>query len=414
MPSTCSPARPARRSPCRSALLFGYGILRVASIAFAELRDAVFAKVGQRAIRTVGLETFRHLHALALRFHLERQTGGLSRAIERGTKGIDTLLSFMLFNILPTLLEITLVCGILWKMFDIWYALVTFLTVASYIAFTLIVTEWRIKYRQRMNETDSEANTRAIDSLLNYETVKYFGNEEREARRYDSALARYENAAVMSKSSLSLLNFGQSLIIGVGVTVIMVMAGIGVTAHQMTVGDFVMVNAYMIQLYVPLNFLGFVYREIKQSLIDMESMFHLLDIPPEVVDAPGAPAARRRPGRDRFRPRDLRLRPATADPEGRELHGAGRQDVAIVGASGAGKSTIAAAAVPVLRRDRGRDPDRRPGPAQRDPGQRARRDRRGAAGHRAVQRHGLLQHRLWPDRCVAGRGRARGAPGRDP
>jgi ATP-binding cassette subfamily B protein len=322
-------------------LLFAYGILRVASIAFAELRDAVFAKVGQRAIRTVALETFRHLHALTLRFHLERQTGGLSRAIERGTKGIDTLLSFMLFNILPTLLEIALVCGILWKMFDIWYALVTFVTVGSYIGFTLIVSDWRIKFRQRMNETDSEANTRAIDSLLNYETVKYFGNEEHEARRFDSALARYEHAAVLSKSTLSLLNVGQSLIIGIGVTVIMVMAGIGVTAHQMTIGDFVLVNAYLIQLYVPLNFLGFVYREVKQSLTDMEAMFHLLDIPPEVVDPPGAPPLADGPGEvvfDRvtfaYDPRRPILQDVSfAVPAGKT--------VAIVGASGAGKSTLA-------------------------------------------------------------------------
>jgi ATP-binding cassette subfamily B protein len=323
------------------ALLFAYGVLRVLSIAFAELRDAVFAKVGQRAIRTVALETFRHLHAMALRFHLERQTGGLSRAIERGTKGIDFLLNFMLFNILPTILEIALVCGILWVMFDVWFALVTFVTVAGYIAFTLVITDWRLKFRRRMNETDSQANTRAIDSLLNYETVKYFGNEDHEARRFDRALARYEEAAVQSKSSLSLLNIGQSGIIGVGLTAIMVMAGIGVTENRMTIGDFVMVNAYLIQLFIPLNFLGFVYREIRQSLTDMEAMFHLLDVPPEIGDPPGAPPLAAGPGEIVFDRVSFAY-----DPRRQILHGisfvvpAGKK-VAIVGPSGAGKSTIA-------------------------------------------------------------------------
>ena len=323
------------------ALLFAYGVLRVLSIAFAELRDAVFAKVGQRAIRTVALETFRHLHAMALRFHLERQTGGLSRAIERGTKGIDFLLNFMLFNILPTILEIALVCGILWVMFDVWLALVTFVTVAGYIAFTLVITDWRLKFRRRMNETDSQANTRAIDSLLNYETVKYFGNEDHEARRFDRALARYEEAAVQSKSSLSLLNIGQSGIIGVGLTAIMVMAGIGVTENRMTIGDFVMVNAYLIQLFIPLNFLGFVYREIRQSLTDMEAMFHLLDVPPEIGDPPGAPPLAAGPGEIVFDRVSFAY-----DPRRQILHGisfvvpAGKK-VAIVGPSGAGKSTIA-------------------------------------------------------------------------
>ena len=242
------------------------------------LRDAVFAKVAQRAIRNVSLKTFRHLHKLALRFHLERQTGGLSRAIERGTKGIDFLLTFMLFNIIPTLLEISLVCGILWYLFNIWYALVTFVTIASYIGYTLAITEWRLKYRRRMNESDQEANTRAIDSLLNYETVKYFGNEDYEANRFDQSLARYERAAVTSKSSLALLNIGQASIIGVGLTIVMAMAGQGMLAGTMTIGDFVLVNTYLLQLYMPLNFLGFVYREIKQSLTDMEAMFHLLEV----------------------------------------------------------------------------------------------------------------------------------------
>jgi ATP-binding cassette subfamily B protein len=277
-------------------LVVGYGILRVAAIAFAELRDAVFAKVAQRAIRTVALQTFRHLHGLSLKFHLERQTGGLSRAIERGTNGIDTLLTFMLFNIVPTLIEIALVCGILWSFFGATYALVTFACVVGYVGYTFGITEWRIKYRRQMNETDQEASTRAIDSLLNYETVKYFGNEQYEASRFDQALARYERASVASKSSLSLLNIGQATIIGGGLAVLMLMAGRGVIAGRLTVGDFVLVNTYLIQLYIPLNFLGFVYREIKQALTDMESMFRLLGVAADVKDLPGARPLKAGPG----------------------------------------------------------------------------------------------------------------------
>ena len=270
-------------------VIVGYGIARLLATAFGELRDAVFAKVGQRAIRRVALATFRHLHGLALRFHLERQTGGLSRAIERGTKAIDFLLRFALFHIIPTLLELAMVCGILWTLFNVWFALVTLVTIVGFVAYTMVVTEWRLKYRRRMNETDQEANTRAIDSLLNYETVKYFGNEAYEARRFDAALRRYERAAVTSNASLSLLNIGQAVIVGSGLAAIMLMAGYGVAGGTMTVGDFVMVNTYLIQLYLPLNYLGFVYREIKQSLTDMEAMFYLLGVAPEVEDAPGAP-----------------------------------------------------------------------------------------------------------------------------
>ena len=321
-------------------LVAAYGLLRIATIAFAELRDAVFAKVAQRAIRTVALKTFRHLHSLSLAFHLERQTGGLSRAIERGTNGIDTLLTFMLFNIVPTLIEILLVCGILWAFFDVWYAVVTLGCVIGYIGYTFTVTEWRIKYRRQMNETDQEASTRAIDSLLNYETVKYFGNEQYEANRFDQALARYERASVASKSSLSLLNIGQSTIIGVGLAVLMLMAGRGVIAGKLTVGDFVLVNTYLIQLYIPLNFLGFVYREIKQSLTDMESMFRLMSVSADVKDATGAAPLHPGPGAVEFDRVSFAY-----DPRRTILHEvsfrvpAGAK-VAIVGASGAGKSTI--------------------------------------------------------------------------
>ncbi len=321
-------------------LLIGYGVLRVATIAFAELRDAVFAKVAQRAIRTVALQTFRHLHALSLSFHLERQTGGLSRAIERGTTGIDTLLTFMLFNIVPTLFEIALVCGILWALFDVSYAAVTFVCVVGYIAYTLLVTEWRLKYRRQMNETDQEANTRAIDSLLNYETVKYFGNEHYEASRFDQALARYERASVSSKSSLSLLNIGQATIIGVGLAVLMTMAGRGVIDRSLTVGDFVLINTYLIQLYIPLNFLGFVYREIKQSLTDMEAMFDLMNVNADVKDAPAAEPLRPGPGTVEFQNVTFAYDPRRTILSDVSFVVAAGHKTAIVGASGAGKSTI--------------------------------------------------------------------------
>jgi ATP-binding cassette subfamily B protein len=322
-------------------MVVAYGVARMLSQAFGELRDAVFARVAQRAIRTVGLKTFEHLHALSLRFHLDRRTGAISRAIERGTKGIDFLLAFMLFNILPTLLEIVLVCGILWALFGVWYALVTFVCIAGYIVFTVLVTEWRTKFRRQMNDTDSEAHTRAIDSLLNYETVKYFGNEAHEGRRFDAALRRYETAAVRSKVSLSLLNVGQGAIIAIGLIALMLMAARGVAAGTMTVGDFVMVNSYLIQLYLPLNFLGFVYREIRQSLTDMEQMFLLLREDAEVSDRSGAKPIRIEGGHIAFdevsfsydRRRTVLHRVTFSVPPGSTL--------AIVGPSGSGKSTIA-------------------------------------------------------------------------
>jgi ABC-type transport system involved in Fe-S cluster assembly fused permease/ATPase subunit len=323
------------------AAILAYGLARILSLAFGELRDAVFSKVAQRAIRTVALATFRHLHALSLRFHLDRQTGGLSRAIERGTKGIDFLLSYVLFSVLPTVLEIALVSGILWYMFDWRFMAVTLATVAGYVWFTFAITEWRLKFRRAMNESDSEASTKAIDSLLNFETVKYFGNEEHEARRFDGALRIYERAAVKSETSLAFLNVGQTAIISVGVSVMMLMAAVEVRAGAMTVGDFVLVNSYLIQLYMPLNWLGTVYREIKQSLIDMEQMFRLLGVPQEVADRPGARALRLAGGEVRFEGvgfgydarRRILKEVGFAVPPGRTL--------AIVGPSGSGKSTIA-------------------------------------------------------------------------
>ncbi|WP_343736871.1 ABC transporter ATP-binding protein/permease [Achromobacter sp.] len=322
-------------------LILAYGTARVLSLLFSELRDAIFARVGQHAIRSVGLQIFRHLHGLALRFHLARQTGGLNRAIERGTKGIQTLLSFLLFNILPTFFEISLVCIVLWKMFDGWLALATGATVVLYMAYTLAVTEWRAKFRRQMNETDSEANTKAIESLLNYETVKYFGNEEHEARRYDASLTRYERAAVRSQVSLSILNVGQALIISTGLTLVMWMAANGIAEGRYTLGDFVLVNTYLLQLYTPLSFFGFIYREIKQALIDMERMFELLGQDREVADRPGAAPLQVSGGAVEFRDVHFGYDPRRAILKGVSFSIPAGKTVAVVGTSGAGKSTIA-------------------------------------------------------------------------
>ncbi len=321
-------------------LIVAYGAARVLSQAMGELRQMVFAKVAQNAVHVVALETFRHLHRLSLRFHLDRQTGGLSRAIERGTNGIDNLLHFMLFQIVPTLLEIAMVSAILWWFYDWRFAAITFVTIIAYVAYTLAITQWRLGFRRRMLEAETEANTKAVDSLLNYETVKYFGNEEHEARRYDRSLAVYERASVMSENTLSLLNIGQGFIIAVGVTLVMLHAGAGVAAGAMTVGDFVLVNAYLIQLYLPLNFLGMVYRELRQALTDMGAMFRLIEQNVEVEDSPGARPLLVRGGAVEFEHVDFGYdarRPILHDltfsvPAG--------STVAIVGASGAGKSTI--------------------------------------------------------------------------
>jgi ABC-type transport system involved in Fe-S cluster assembly fused permease/ATPase subunit len=323
------------------ALLAVYGILRFSTTLFQELRDVVFVRVAQRAMRRVALGVFRHLHSLSLRFHLDRQTGGMTRDIERGTNGISTLLSYMLFSILPVILEFALVAAVLVGRFDWRFAAVTFGAVALYIGFTILITEWRMEIRRRANELDSRASTRAIDSLLNYETVKYFNNEEFEARRYDENLRKYEDAATKSESSLGLLNIGQSLIIAAAVTALMLLAAEGVVAQAFTLGDLVLVNGLLIQLYIPLNVLGMVYRNIKQSLLDMDRMFRLLSENREVEDPPGAPDLPAGPASVAFervdffyeKQRQILFDVSFEIPAGKR--------VAVVGHSGSGKSTLA-------------------------------------------------------------------------
>jgi ATP-binding cassette, subfamily B, heavy metal transporter len=322
------------------ALLVTYGLLRAANTLFAELRDIVFVRVAKRAIRRVALQVFRHLHALSLRFHLERQTGGVSRDIERGTRGISTLLTYMLFSIIPVILEFGLVAAVLLSKFDWRFAAITAAAVASYLVFTFSVTEWRMEIRRRANELDSRANTRAIDSLLNYETVKYFNNEEFEARRYDENLRKFEHAEVRNEVSLGLLNIGQSLIIAVAVTLLMVLAGQGVVQRTLTLGDLVLVNGLLIQLYIPLNFLGMVYREIKQALIDMDKMFRLLEENREIEDRPGAPDLPPGEASVRFEHVDFGYDARRQILFDVSFEIPAGKTVAVVGHSGSGKSTL--------------------------------------------------------------------------
>ena len=323
------------------ALLIAYGALRLSTVLFAELRDVVFVRVTQRAIRRVALNVFRHLHSLSLRFHLDRQTGGVTRDIERGTRGISTLLSYMLFSIIPVILEFSLVAAVLLARFDWRFAAITFAAVAIYMFFTVSVTEWRMDIRRQANELDSRANTRAVDSLLNYETVKYFNNEEYEARRYDDNLRKYETAAVKNEMSLGLLNVGQSFVIAIAVTLLMILAAEGVVARTLTLGDLVLINGLLIQLYIPLNFLGVVYREIKQALIDTDRMFRLLQENREIQDSPDAATLAAGSASIRFEHVDFSYDPKRQILFDVSFDVPAGSKVAVVGHSGAGKSTLA-------------------------------------------------------------------------
>jgi ATP-binding cassette subfamily B protein len=322
-------------------LTVAYGVARLGSTGFGELRDALFVRVGQRALRKLALETFTHIHRLSLRYHITRKTGGLSRIIERGVKGVDFLLRFMLLSIGPLILELSMVTAIFALVFDWRYAVVVAVTIAFYITYTVKVTEWRVRIRRQMNDQDTDANQKAVDSLLNYETVKYFAAEAREAARYDAAMRGYETAAVKTGLSLSALNFGQALIISTGLVIVMAMAAAGVQSGALTVGDFVMVNAYMIQITMPLGFLGTVYREIRQALVDMGEMFDLLEQPAEVTDLPGAPALAVSGGAVTLEAVEFGYDADRPILKGVSLEIAAGQTVAIVGPSGSGKSTIA-------------------------------------------------------------------------
>ncbi|MDO8455660.1 MAG: ABC transporter ATP-binding protein/permease, partial [Burkholderiaceae bacterium] len=344
------PGDPATLLVVPVALLFAYGALRLSTTLLTELLELVFSKATQGAARSIALQTFEHLHALSLRFHLERQTGGMTRDIERGVRGIESLISFSLFSIVPTLIEVALVLSILAVKFDVWFAWITLAALALYITFTVLVTEWRTKFRREANEFDSAAHTKAVDSLLNYETVKYFNNEGFEAKRYDESLERLRRARLKSQTTLSMLNTGQQLIIAVGLVAMLWRATQGVVEGRMTLGDLVMVNAFMIQLYIPLNFLGVIYREIKQSLTDLEKMFSLMEREREIADVPGAQALKL----SGDTPLAFENVSFSYDPGTPGKPGSGRailhnisfevpagKTVAVVGPSGAGKSTLA-------------------------------------------------------------------------
>ena len=322
------------------ALILAYGAARFLGQAFAQFRDAIFAKVGVRAVRRASVVVLEHLHTLSLKFHLDRRTGALSRAIERGRNSIESLLSIALFNVFPTLLEVALVFGILWKAFSIWFGVVALVVVIVYVAFTGVTTEWRLKFRRDSNSLDNKANTRAIDSLLNYETVKAFGNEALEVREYDRVMGAYETASVRSQSSLAMMNVGQAFIIAVGLAILMAMAASEKIAGRMTVGDFTLINLYMIQLAQPLNFFGFVYRSIKQALIDIEKMFDLMEVEPEIKDKPNAPALKVTGGEVRFDNVSFAYDPRRPILKNVSFTVPAGQMLALVGATGSGKSTI--------------------------------------------------------------------------
>ncbi|WP_019139578.1 ABCB family ABC transporter ATP-binding protein/permease [Noviherbaspirillum massiliense] len=337
---TVGPNNPLALIVLPAGLLIAYGLLRLSTTVFTELREFVFAKVTQSAVRTIALKVFRHLHALSLRFHLNRQTGGMTRDIERGTRGISSLVSYTLYSILPTLVEITLVIGYLMLHYDVWFAVIALTALVVYILYTIVVTEWRTHFRRTMNDLDSTANTKAIDSLINYETVKYFGNEDYEAQNYDRSLQKWETAAVKSQTSLSFLNAGQAAIIATAVTLILWRATLGVMSGRMTLGDLVLVNAFMIQLYIPLNFLGVIYREIKQSMADMERLFALLEQHREIADAPHAKPLTVAGAEVKFSKVDFSYESNRQILFGVDFTIPAGTTTAVVGHSGSGKSTL--------------------------------------------------------------------------
>ena len=377
-------------------MTLAYGGIRIVMALLTQWRDGIFAKVAMNAVRRLATMSFEHMHLLSLRFHLERKTGGLTRVLERGRNAIETLVRMLLLQLAPTIVEVAMIVWVLLYHFDWRYVVVIVLTVALYVGFTFWATEWRIGIRRKMNESDTDANAKAIDSLLNYETVKYFSAEEREAKRYDRSMARYEDASVKTYTSLAVLNAGQAVIFTVGLAAAMVLAAYGVKNGTKTVGDFVMINAMMIQLYQPLNFMGLVYREIKQALIDIEMMFSILDREPEIEDRPGAPPLKVGDGSIRFENVSFAYEPARPILKGLNFEVAAGRTVAIVGPSGAGKSTISRLLFRFYDVTGGRILYRRRRHPRRGADLAARRDRHGAAGHRPVQRHHPLQHPLRP------------------
>jgi len=336
-----SPSDPRALLIVPVGIIIGYGLLRLSTSLFSELREILFAKVTESSVRTLALQVFRHLHALSLRFHLERQTGGMSRDIERGTRGIQSLISYSLYSILPTLVEVGLVITYFFVKYDVWFALITFCALVSYIVFTVTVTNWRTHFRRKMNELDSRANQKAIDSLLNFETVKYFGNEDYEARRYDENLKHYRAAAIRSQNSLSVLNFGQQVIVATALILILYRATQGVAAGRMTLGDLVLVNTLMLQIYIPLNFLGVIYRELKQAVTYMDRMFHLLQTNREVADKPDAKPLAVRAGEVRFAHVDFSYEAKRQILFDVDFTIPAGTTTAVVGQSGSGKSTLA-------------------------------------------------------------------------
>ncbi len=393
-------------------LLMAYGALRLSTSLFQELRTVVFARVLARTSREITLRVFAHLHSLSLRFHLDRRTGGVARDVERGMTSVSDLLDWTIYTILPTLFEITLICGILIVRYDWGFALITLATLVVYITFTFSMTEWRLRFYRAANEADTEANARNVDALLNYETVKYFNNERHELNRFDGSLRNLEEATVRSQKSLAALNVGQTAIVAVGLTLLLWRASAGVVAGRMTLGDLVLVNAFLIQLSIPLNYLGMVYREVKQALTNIERMFVLLDEPQEIRDAPGAKPLAAGGGEVRFENVSFGYDPARGILYNVDFSIPAGKTVAVVGTTGAGKSTLSRLLYRFYDVSGGRILIDGQDIRERDPGFAAHGDRHRAAGHGAVQRLDLLQHRLWQTRRHARgsrRRRARGA-----